>query len=146
MGSNVIGYLGQGVGPNAILNLYAGSTADYDALEYTGTASLGYVVTNPANPLDMASVYDPLTKTLTFTGPYDFNNQGGRTGILYHGAPWIEFDVSSTLKTASVAEPTPEISAETAPAVTAEMLSLLAAICGVLMAVPALVGRRRWDE
>ena len=94
-GSNVPGYLGQGVGPNAILNMSVGDTHDYDALKYTGTASLGYVLTNPANPLGMGSVYDPLTKTLTFKGPYDFNNQGGRTGILYHGAPWIEFRVSS---------------------------------------------------
>ncbi|MBU0685568.1 MAG: hypothetical protein ABIE25_03160 [Thermoplasmatota archaeon] len=145
-GSNVIAYRGQGVGANAIFNLSTGDTTEYDALRYTGTASLGYVITNPANPLDMASVYDPLTKTLTFTGPYDFNNQGGRTGILYHGAPWIEFIVTPPLKTESVPEPTPEVTAETAPAVTAEMLSLVAAICGVLIAVPALVGTRRWDE
>jgi len=143
---DVPGYLGQGVGLNAIINMSVGDTHDYDALRYTGTASLGYVLTNPANPLDMASVYDPLTKTLTFKGPYDFNNLGGRTGVLYHGAPWIEFDVSHTLKTESVVEGTPEISAEGAPAVTAEILSLAAVICGVLIAVPALIGTRRWDE
>jgi hypothetical protein len=94
-GSNVIGYLGQGVGPNAIFNMSAGDTHDYDALKYTGTANLGYVITNPANPLDMGSVYNAVTKTLTFTGPYNFNNPGGRAGIIYHGAPWIEFNVSS---------------------------------------------------
>jgi hypothetical protein len=45
-----------------------------------------------------------------------------------------------------VAEPTPDIPAETAPAVSAEMLSLAAVICGTLMAIPALVGARRWEE
>ncbi|MBU0685589.1 MAG: PKD domain-containing protein [Candidatus Thermoplasmatota archaeon] len=95
-GSNVPGYLGQGAGANAIFNMSLGDTHDYDALRYTGTASLGYVITNPTNPLDMASVYDPATKTLTFTGPYDFDNPGGRTGgMLYHGAPWIEFNVDA---------------------------------------------------
>jgi hypothetical protein len=95
-GSNVPGYLGQGVGPNAIINMSDGDTHDYDALGYTGTASLGFVVSNPASPLDMGSVYDPITKTLTFSCPYNFNNPGGRGGgMLYHGAPWIEFNVSA---------------------------------------------------
>jgi WD40 repeat protein len=52
------------------------------------------VITNPANPLDIPSLYDPFNKTLTFTGPYDFDNPGGRAGeMLYHGAPWIEFNI-----------------------------------------------------
>jgi hypothetical protein len=144
--ANVIGFLGQGVSRHAIWDLLNGTYTEYNDLKYTGTASLGYVITNPANPLDMATVYDQGTKTLTFKGPYDFNNQGGRTGILFHGAPWIEFNVTSTVKTASVAEPPQEIAAETAPAVDAETLSLVAAICGVLLAIPALVSTRRWDE
>ena len=120
----------------AIFHLSTGDTSDYDAIEYTGEASLGFTLTNPANPIDMATAYNPTTKTLTIHGPYDFNNQGGRTGILYHGAPWIEFNVSSGLKTTSVVAPTPEIAAETGPAVTAEALSLIAVVCGLLLAVP----------
>ena len=144
---DVPGYLGQTVGHDAIINLSLGDYHDYDALRYTGKASLGYVITNKTNPLDMGSVYDPITKTLTFKGPYDFNNPSGRTiGVLYHGAPWIEFNVSHTLTTESVVEGAPEIGAEGAPAVTAEILSLAAVICGVLIAVPALIGTRRWDE
>jgi hypothetical protein len=145
-GTNVMGYLGQGVDPMAIFHLSTGDLSDYTAIQYTGEATLGYVITNPADPLDMGVVYNAGTKTLTFTGPYNFNNPGNRTGILYHGAPWIEFNVTSTLKTMSVVEVTPEVGAETGPAVTAETVSLIAVVCGVLIAVPALVGTRRWDE
>jgi hypothetical protein len=144
---DVPGYLGQGVSSTAILNMSTGDTHDYDDLRYTGSASLGFVITNSTNPLDLTPLYNSVTKTLTIKGPFDFNNAGGRTGgVLYHGAPWIEFNVTSTLKTESVVEAPLEVGAESAPAVTAEMLSLAVVICGVLIAVPALVGSRREDE
>jgi hypothetical protein len=147
LGSSNPGYLGRNVSSTAIFNMSGGDTHDYDELWYTGTASLGFVITNSTNPLDIASVYDEPSKTLTIQGPFDFNNPGGRTdGLIYHGAPWIEFNVSHGLKTVSVVEATPEVGAGSAPAVTAEMLSLAVLICGVLIAVPALVGSRREDE
>jgi len=145
----VPGFYGEGVYSEGIRNLSMGITQDYDDLRYTGTTSLGFVHTNETNPLARSSYYDEGTRTLTFRGPFDFNNAGGRTGgMLYHGAPWIEFNVSMPLllNTESVVEATPEVGAESAPAVTAEMLSLAAVISGFLIAVPALIGTRREDE
>jgi len=148
-GSNVVCYQGVKVGKEAILNLSLGDRHDYTDIAYVGEASLGYMITNPANPLDPADIYDPITKTITIKGPYNFDNPGGREGILYHGAPWIEFNVAMTAGTQSVAGAvSPDVAPESSsgPAVTAEMLSLVVAVSGVMVAIAALAGAARRRE
>jgi len=146
-GSNVVCYQGVGVGEDAILNLSLGDRHDYTDIAYVGEASLGYMITNPANPLDPADIYDPVTKTITIKGPYDFDNPGGRVGILYHGAPWIEFNVVPTLSTESVVEATPEVAADgsSASAMSAEMVSLVVSVFGIAVAVAAIACARRLE-
>ncbi|MGQ9588233.1 MAG: Ig-like domain-containing protein [Thermoplasmata archaeon] len=148
-GSDVICYQGVGVGPQAMENASAGDLHDYDAITYYGEASLGYMVTNPANPLDPAEIYDPATKTLTIRGPYDFDNRGGRGTILYHGAPWIEFNVAMTAGAQSAAgSSVPELSGEASAgsAVSAEMSSLVVAVSAVMLSIVALaVTAKRWE-
>ncbi len=120
---DVIGYVGKSVSTNymdhpaeAITNITYGpypygpgslfgdrsDYAGYDALVSYGDMSLGFYITNlvpgagPANqPLDLNSMYDPINKTLTITGPHCFDNSGrGQGNPMYHGAPWIEFNVT----------------------------------------------------
>mgnify|MGYP001096112835 CR=1 FL=1 len=148
-GSNVICYQGVGTGNQSLDNATMGDVHDFDAITYYGEASLGYLITNPANPLDPADIYDPLTKTLTFEGPYDFDNRDGRDTILYHGAPWIEFNVVMTVSAQSVVDtPAPEVAGEasSSSAVSAEMLSLVVAISGVMLSIAALAAVVRSRE
>jgi hypothetical protein len=47
-------------------------------------------------------IYDDLNKILTISGPHVFDNPRGG-GLLYHGAPWLEFNVTeTTVKTSSI--------------------------------------------
>lgn len=99
----VIAYEGRGVGHDAINNItYNGYPTGGDFGEYTrlrryGTMDLGYYVTNLGSgvPMDLRSLYDPVNKTLTIKGPHNFDNSGrGEGNPMYHGAPWIEFNVT----------------------------------------------------
>jgi len=103
----VICYEGRGVGPDAINNITwwseehgaypnGGDFTEYNNLIHHGSMSLGFSITNlgSGTPLDLNSMYDPVSKTLTIKGPHNFDNSGrGEGNPLYHGAPWIEFNV-----------------------------------------------------
>ncbi len=98
----VICYEGRGAGPNAITNITyggypnGGDFTEYNDLIHHGSMSLGFSITNlgSGSPLDLDSMYDPVNKTLTIQGPHNFDNSGrGDGNPLYHGAPWIEFNV-----------------------------------------------------
>ena len=81
----------------AIDQLALGNPDPMKALLMPGNMSLGYFVTGwpKETGLDLSPLYDSATKTLTIVGAVDFNNFWHTpTGILYHGAPWIEFDVT----------------------------------------------------
>ncbi len=144
LGSDVPGYYGQGVPAGSIKAAFGttgfdGDLTPYLALEYNGTASLGYYVSGGP---DIASMYDPITKTITMVGPLDFNNPRGG-GLLYHGAPWIEMNVTkqTSAMSASVLPQTPGTSV-TGPT-SSELLSIAAATCGVALALVALGAVRR---
>ena len=84
---DVVGYRAQAMDPSAILNVWEGDQSDYDAIRYYGAMSPGYLDVDGAS-----NTYDPETRTLTIFGPADFENP--RPGdLLYHGAPWLEFNV-----------------------------------------------------
>ncbi len=130
---------------------------DYDMLVRYGDMSLGYYITNlvpgtgPENqPLDLASMYDPVNKTLTIHGPHNFDNSGrGFGNAMYHGAPWIEFNVTPTggmAMAASTPAPAVTTAANSEPALTLEMVSMIAAVLAMLAAlvVIAVDLRRRY--
>ncbi len=90
-GTDIIGYLGEPVDKTAVKSVWSGDTSDYDAIRYMGEMSLGTCILNGL-PGDQM-VYDSIGKTLTIQGPYTFDNPRGE-GLLYHGAPWLEFNVT----------------------------------------------------
>jgi hypothetical protein len=105
---DVIGYEAKVMAVHAIDNItyggypYGGDFSDYINIKHHGPISLGFYVTNlipgsgpTEQPLDLNSMYDPLNKTLTINGPHNFDNSGFGAGMpMYHGAPWIEFNVT----------------------------------------------------
>jgi hypothetical protein len=95
-GNNVIGYMGTGVPADAIrrIILYKDYSA-YNNITIHGSMTLGHYVvsSNMSGGPDLSSMYDPVSNTLTIDGPLSFDNVRFPDGALYHGAPWIEFNV-----------------------------------------------------
>jgi hypothetical protein len=134
---------------------------DYDALIKYGTMSLGYYITNlvpgtgAANqPLDLKSMYDPVTKTLTIKGPHNFDNSGRGWGApMYHGAPWIEFNVtypgSTSIITSAPSPTTVDHGSAVAsdPAAVSEIMAMMAVVSATLATIVVLaIGLRRRCE
>lgn len=157
-GEDVIGYYGEVVPEDSIGLLWAyeprawdtpAPSAAYDAIRYYGEMDLGYCMVG-----DAVWDYDDVDKILTIEGPYTFENP--REGdLLYHGAPWIEFNVTPVAKAVSASD-VPIVGLEessapagSAPAVTSaasELVSLAAMISAVMLTITALAagaGRRR---
>ncbi len=168
----VIAYEGKGVLQSAIDNItYGGypygphslfgdrqAYADYDLLVHHGTMSLGFYITNlvpgvgAANqPLDLNSMYDPINKILTIKGPHNFDNSGrGLGNPMYHGAPWIEFNVTYPGSTAIInSAPAPSAvdhgsSVASEPATVSEMVALMAVVSATLALIAVVaIGLRR---
>lgn len=109
-GTDVVGYYGQVVDKNAIKSVWGGDTSDYDAIRYLGEMEPGASILNglPSGQIE----YDEVNKTLTISGPHVFDNPRG-DGLLYHGAPWIEFNVTEVTVVASTADsPTPFVAGQ----------------------------------
>jgi flagellar basal body-associated protein FliL len=99
-GNDVIGYHGQIVDGNAVKNVWGGDTSDYDEIRYLGSMEPG---TSILSDLPSEQIhYDEVGKILTISGPHVFDNPRGE-GLLYHGAPWLEFNVTETTAMASAA-------------------------------------------
>ena len=96
-GDDVIGYLGQPVPYDAIRRIirYGDYTA-YNNITIHGEMSLGHYAVSGylGGGPDLDSMYDSVTKILTIDGPVVFDNVRHPNGALYHGAPWIEFNVT----------------------------------------------------
>jgi len=96
----VIAYEGVGLPTGrtsgAIYQLKQGNPSMYEAIEIHGTMWLGYYMTGlgPDAP-DLSACYYNDTKMLVMAGPMDFDNFRHSNGLLYHSAPWIEFNVSN---------------------------------------------------
>jgi hypothetical protein len=118
--------------------------------------SLGFYVTNlgSGTPLDLNSMYDPVNKTLTINGPHNFDNSGRGVGSpLYHGAPWIEFNVTYPGSTAIInSAPGPSIvdhgsAVASEPAAVSEIMALMAVVSATLASIVVLaIGLRRKCE
>jgi len=98
-GNNVTGYKGQGLPCNrtsgAIYELKRGNTSAYDGITVRGEMTLGYSMTGlgPDAP-NLWNYYSSVNKTLTLFGPMNFDNYRFPNDLLYHSAPWIEFNIN----------------------------------------------------
>ncbi len=168
---DVIGYIGRAVSQADLENITYGGYpygpgslfdgrsdySGYDLLVRYGQMSLGYYITNlvpgatsSEQPLDLASMYNATTKTLTIHGPHNFDNSGrGFGNAMYHGAPWIEFNVTPTggmSMTTSTPAPAVNTPASSEPTLTVEMVSMIAAVLASLAALVVIaVDQRRRD-
>jgi hypothetical protein len=141
-GSDVTGYYGEVVPSDAMASLWDGDSSAYDAIRYIGEMDLGYCMLG-----DAVWDYDEISKVLTVNGPYDFENP--RDGdLLYHGAPWIEFNVAplslegdgqenvdseGVLMVSNLALPSASGSG-------GQVMSPASPLCAAILAVAALVG------
>ncbi len=91
----VPGFKGVPVSTDDWYAFYNGDSTRLYEIMRNGTMDLGNCVTGwPSGP-DLSSMYDPVARRLTIAGPLSFDNaRHTENGALYHGAPWIEFDVT----------------------------------------------------
>ena len=107
-GTDIIGYYGQAMDKNSIKNVWGGDTSDYDVIRYLGEMEPG---TSVLSGLPEGQIhYDDVEKILTISGPHVFDNPRGG-GLLYHGAPWLEFNVTEVTVLASASSASSEASA-----------------------------------
>jgi len=140
-GNDVLGYYAKKMPSNAISEVVAGNYSAYEAIEYNGTMDLGFFDTGG---VDLATMYNPTTKTLTMVGPLSFDVWKWSTGALYTGAPWIEFNVSVPAGGTSL--PVGEEPVAAGPSALAELTSLvvvIAATASLVVVLGMCVSRRR---
>ena len=83
----VVGYYAESVPSDAIYQVWNGNLEDYEALQYYGMMSVGYMNLN-------GNGYDISGNILTIEGLADFMNpHPDNPSYLLHGGPWIEFNV-----------------------------------------------------
>jgi hypothetical protein len=125
--------------PSGLGNNYNYSA--YWPLMMNGTMSLGYYGNWTGAP-DLKTMFNNVTKTLTMVGPMRFDNTYQSNGALYHGAPWLEFNVTPVAGGTSL--PATDVVGPGAPvSVTAELMSLAAVIAATSMAVVVLAACAR---
>jgi len=133
---SAIGYMGAGVETSVYDEIQStGDPSGFDPITVWGDVQLGYSVTNPAAPIDLTPMWDSATKTLTIAGPATFDNPRSG-GLLYHGAPWIEFNVIPGAAKAAAIEPSSSVVVEGGEAATTSSLAVLS--CIALIAIGAL--------
>jgi parallel beta-helix repeat protein len=90
-GVDTIGYYAEPVPEDALKAVWnEGDYSVYDNLRYYGEMEPGYLGLSGCSDWS----YDPSLKMLTINGPWEFTNpHPDNSSLLYHGAPWIEFNV-----------------------------------------------------
>ncbi len=99
-GDQVIGYKGEATWvdtrtytSSSILNATRNNDfTDFDRRTIYGRMTLGYY---KSGGVDIGSMYDVVNNSIVMQGPLNFDNFHHLNGHLYHGAPWIEFDLVS---------------------------------------------------
>lgn len=151
-GVMVPGYYGEILPPDAIKNVWDGDDSDYEGIRYYGQMEFGYLDFSGA-PYELSGD----GRTLTINGLADFENpHPDDDTYLYHGAPWVEFNVmlpppkavaSSTLPSAEIigeSVSSGDAVAKSSTSVVSELVSLTCMISAVLLVVYALaLGRVR---
>ncbi|MBN1678573.1 MAG: hypothetical protein JW880_08550, partial [Candidatus Thermoplasmatota archaeon] len=98
---DVIGYRGFSTPLGTISKLKTtGNDSAYRSIQVNGPMWLGYhVYPDVVGAPNLTAMYDNDTKVLFMQGPLNFANylQPNDTGVmlLYHSAPWIEFNVAN---------------------------------------------------
>ena len=137
----VPGYEGVALTDTDIETAILGDRTPFYNIMQNGTMDLGYYITGwpEGTGADLSTMYNAGTKTLTIDGPQAFNNFWHTpTGLLYHGVPWIEFNVSAGK---AAAASTPEVSggsALTPTSATFEVLSMAVVVSATMLSVAAL--------
>ena len=144
-GMDTLGYHAEPVPDTAMKTLWNDDDYSiYDALRYQGEMTLGHMELGGCS----AWSYDPVSSVLTINGPWDFTYpHPDDSSLLYHGAPWIEFDVMPLSSNESVSA---DGSASGAVVTTASGLAGLSFMALVMSAVvlttvmlSGCLGRRR---
>ena len=140
--TDVIGYRGVGLTELDYDDLMGGDASAFQAIEVTGAMSLGYWITNPDGGADLDSMYDPVGNVVTIQGPQTFDNvRHSPDGPLYHGAPWIEFNVTPPPKAAQLSEPAvagPVSEASAEVSTSAELSAIVLVAAAVFLVIVAL--------
>jgi hypothetical protein len=147
-GSDVLGYVPGAVDSQAIINIaWYNDYSAYTSIMRNGSMQLGYYISNYfGGGANLDSMWDNGTKILTIQGPLNFDNfrhGGGTSGPIYHGAPWIEFNVTPTggkaLAASTPVQSTGAASDSTMASATISGLAALAVIvAGMMVAIGAL--------
>jgi hypothetical protein len=150
----VLGYMGEKLFTDrragAIYELKKGNTSAYDNITIHGPMTLGYNQTSqvPGEGVNMWDYYDPVAKKLMLVGPMNFDNYRFPNGLLYHSAPWIEFNVENAsfgplpLATTVTAESSAPLTGPSmsSDAAVLEIAALAVVLCGMVMTL-AVVAR-----
>jgi hypothetical protein len=141
---NVIGYMGEKLATTrtsgAIVELKKGNYSAYENITVHGPMELGYNMTGlQLGAPNLWDYYNPGTKTLKMTGPIDFDNYRFWDGLLYHSAPWIEFNVANVTWGATTSLPISSGPGVEESAGSGAALSEMAALAAVLMATSLAV-------
>jgi len=130
----------------------------YDDLRYYGEMDFGYIDLSGCSDFSFDVIEG--VNTLTINGGYDFTNpHPDDPSLLYHGAPWLEFNVNPVLPKLAASSVAPEgasgvgivtpeeqIASLVSVSATGEIVSLAGMMCAVLLTIAALAagaGRRR---
>lgn len=148
---DVVGYQGVALPYGSIARLKSGDTSAYDSITVHGSMWLGYVADGTPDGMDLSAYYDNETKVLRLRGPMSFDNFRHADGLLYHSAPWIEFNVENKTTVTGLSVPSspapssalegPAASASSSAAVSVVGLAALAlsvVVFAALVAVSAL--------
>ena len=144
LGDNVIGYTPEPrAPPEAVYEMaYNNNYSWYENHTIYGEMSLGYWITDPlGGGADLDSMYDDVAKTLTIVGPQIFDQVHWTDGQIYHGTPWIEFNVTPPPKAMAAATPpdvTEIVGESSAGTLATEAVSLAAVLACVVAVVFAL--------
>ncbi|MGB2826028.1 MAG: hypothetical protein WBC49_05260, partial [Thermoplasmata archaeon] len=159
-GSDLPGYYAEPI-PEDAMKLAWETDSDltiYDDLRYYGEMDFGYIDLSGCSDFSFEVIEG--VNTLTIDGGYDFTNpHPDDSSLLYHGAPWLEFNVNPVLPKLAASSVAPEgasgvgivtpeeqISASVSVSATGEIVSLAGMMCAVLLTIAALAagaGRRR---
>jgi PKD repeat protein len=156
----VPGYRGVALTEDVIIAAAMGDLSGINAIRSDGVLDLGYFRTAPneVGQPDLSPFWDEGTKTLELVGPMNFDNFRHKSGtttpapilagnVLYHGAPWIEFNVVPGAAAQSL--PAPEVTVRgpaSMSSVVADSVPALAAIALASATLLFVVVRGRQEE
>jgi len=155
----VPGYKGVALPEATIIAAAEGDLSGINAIRRDGMLDLGYFRTAPneVGQPDISPYWNSATKTLTLVGPMNFDNFRHKSGtttpapilagnVLYHGTPWIEFNVVPVAASASTPGSEATLRGTVGPASIADSAPALAAMALASVVVLLVAVRRHKEE